>query len=91
MGRMWTCCGNPPSDVKDGTLVYEGQEESCIHDELTNGIEYLYTAYKFDEDSNYSAGQTESAIPHSPKFTQEMTKLLAPDILLGIILVSQYQ
>jgi hypothetical protein len=70
-----------PSDESDGALVFVGLNESCIHDGLTNGIEYFYTAFTFDyaHTPNYSSGQSTSAIPRSPKFNQEMAKLLAPD------------
>ena len=68
-----------PVDHTDGTEVYNDSGESFLHTNLTNGVTCYYSVFTYDTASNYSSGSNESAMPKSPKFGSEVTKILADD------------
>jgi hypothetical protein len=47
----------------DGTLVYQGTQQSYLDTGVANGTEYFYTIYAYDAVPNYSAGADASATP----------------------------
>lgn len=54
--RIMRKTGNFPSGPNDGTLIYQGSEETFEDDSITRGIFYYYKIFSFDEIPNYTTG-----------------------------------
>ncbi|MEK9149669.1 MAG: FG-GAP-like repeat-containing protein, partial [Candidatus Desantisbacteria bacterium] len=52
-----------PSSVNDGLEVYMGSETTFVDGSLTQSIPYYYSAFSFDEVSNYSSSTKATATP----------------------------
>ncbi|MFT7578345.1 MAG: hypothetical protein ACI9MR_000003 [Myxococcota bacterium] len=59
----------PPATSGDGTSIYTGPLETYTHTGLTNGTEYSYSIWAYDDANQESAGKdTDSATPAVPAF-----------------------
>ncbi len=56
--------GDYPSDVNDGTVVYDGIGTTYVDPNLSSGVVYYYRAYAHDDVPNYSHGVTTRVIFH---------------------------
>jgi cysteine-rich repeat protein len=59
-----------PTGVGDGTLIYDGKDDTTKTDlGLNNGTLYCYKAFSYDDVPNYSSGAETSATPVAPPDT----------------------
>jgi len=56
--------GHYPVDTTDGEVIYDGTNNSCIDDAVSNDTTYYYTAFAYNAQGIISAVQT-SAVPQS--------------------------
>ena len=52
----------PVLDINDGKIIYSGTEESFIDVKIKDKIKYFYTAFSYDDLSNFSSGAIVSAV-----------------------------
>ncbi|MBL4656257.1 MAG: BspA family leucine-rich repeat surface protein [Bacteroidia bacterium] len=74
--------GSFPIDRNDGTLVYNGGDETAFTDiNLTNDIEHFYSIFAYDSVPNYSLAAQDSTIP---------ADVTAPSSPTNFAIVSQF-
>lgn len=56
----------PPSGPDSGSPIYAGAGETCVDQDVTNGVAYTYAAYTHDAADNYADAVTAVATPHPP-------------------------
>jgi hypothetical protein len=66
-----------PTSRTDGTVVYEGTNETRTDTGLANGTLYCYRAYSFDGVPNWSTGVGASATPVAPPDTTPPASVLS--------------
>ena len=55
--------GGYPDNVGDGTVVYNGTAMEYVNKYLSNGTDYYYKVYAYDEGENYANGVPASGTP----------------------------
>jgi len=71
--------GSSPSNVTDGTQVYDGTGTSYTDTGLTNDTLYYYKAFTYDEVPNHSTGVGVSAAPIAPPSIPSLVITSVPD------------
>ncbi len=55
--------GGCPTDENDGTIIYEGLDDTFVDEGLINGVSYCYGAFPYDNAGNFGCGAIDSATP----------------------------
>ncbi|MFH1047015.1 MAG: fibronectin type III domain-containing protein [Patescibacteria group bacterium] len=61
--RVLRKTGGCPTDQNDGTIIYEGLNETLVDDGLINGVSYCYGAFPYDNAGNFGCGAIASVTP----------------------------
>ena len=61
-----------PADLWDGEVIFEGEANSFIDQDIRKDVTYYYTIFSFDEKFNYSSGLIGSAAVFSDKEGQSI-------------------
>ena len=64
--------GSSPTSISDGTLVYDGSNQTVTDTGVVNGTMYYYKVFSYDVAGNYSSGSDVNSVPNpsgGPTFT----------------------
>lgn len=58
--------GSSPTSTSDGTLVYDGGNQTITDTSVANGTMYYYKVFSYDVAGNYSSGSGVNSVPNPP-------------------------